>query len=254
MTSNHGYDPGYDLPARINPPDRQLCNHGDLFMPGDYRFAGAQVACWDPDAHKMMFIDNPDDSEAGYLTIPACILSIVTDSVGKYKCLWEQPCDCNVNMHVSTNDKFVLDKFGEVSDGWKFDVWYAHGELEKVFVTPPDGSAGAEFEPDADWQTIVSFFDGRKGDQKRFQVHVQLDNDDLAKYKDKYTTGGKKFSWVSAAPVLVSSWRLERGASSMGQNSHKFTWKLEGPAEVETEVIEKVKDFLTGFQYKFVLE
>ena len=120
--------------------------HGDVVAFSDYRDTDSHIAI-SRDGTNIGLIPNPDDRQAGYLTIPKEVLADVTDAVNLYKDFIhdDQPA---LNLHLSPRDKFVVDRLGEVPDDWEFDVNWDWGVLEEFSIKVP-GFEWEEFDPDS---------------------------------------------------------------------------------------------------------
>lgn len=69
------------------------------------------------------------------------------DAVGFYKDLIhdDQP---SLNLHLSPQDVFVVDRIGQVPDTWEFNVWWGWGQLESIDIKVP-GFDWCDFNPGA---------------------------------------------------------------------------------------------------------
>ena len=243
----------YDVPARVDEGTLEEAHHGDIFTKNGYRHAETVIACRD-DTGKMIFVENPDDSAAGYLTIPRMVLSKVTDAVKKYDILITKPelGPC-FNMHLSANDRFVRENLGEEgvaeAEGWDFDVEYVFGELNEVYIKPPNVAKGRSFPPPFNWAQIKEFFERAAKGMGNFEVKIWLNEEDLKCYIQTYSPGNE-FGWRSAKPDMGVFWTLEFGGSGTIDRMNHFQWKLEGPEDAMDDAIAKVESWLQGFIYK----
>ena len=140
-------------------------HHGDLVDFGDYRQTGVVYVNRDVEG-EWTFVQNRDDGSAGYLTIPTCVLENVTDAMAKFKDVQRHMEEHNqqYNMHVSHRDKVIRDRFGDVPEGFVFDIvgyWPHFIEFfnverpRKVEETGREGDVDDEDEDPCDWQEEV---------------------------------------------------------------------------------------------------
>jgi len=234
---------------------RHGLHHGDVVNFDEYRESAAKIVVYDSATGKYKFAANPDDSDAGYLTIPAEVLAHVTDFKTKYEEVMHHIQDYNeiVNFHVSPNDKFIVDKFGKVPVGYEFDVYFDGGEYLDTFAVSKVGkNTWYDFDYDTvTWQEIEDYFKAMEEEQAKFTIKVALKGQELTRYKDKYAGSGR-YDWLRAKPTLPTGWRVERGQSSMGMTEMKWDWKFSGPKSAMQQAKESAKKFLDGFTYSFV--
>ena len=90
-------------------------NHGDLITSPSFteRASYIRIITYDENLEKFRIILNPDDSAAGYLTIPAEVLKNVTNAIEKYKDIYETDCGGYLNMHISPKDEFIKERLGD---------------------------------------------------------------------------------------------------------------------------------------------
>ena len=244
----------YDVLARVDEGTREEARHGDIFTNNGYRHTETVIACQDDSTGKMIFVKNPDEAGSGYLTIPRMVLNKVTDAVKKYDILITKPelAPC-FNMHVSTNDRFLHENLGEQgvaeAEGWDFDVQYVAGQLNQVYIKPPNVAKGKTFPPPFNWAQIKEFFESAAKPMGYFEVKIWLNDEDLKRYIQTYSPG-KKFGWISAKPDMGVSWTLDVGRCGTRDGMNHFQWKLEGPEDTMDDAIAKVESWLQGFTYK----
>ena len=225
--------------------------HGDILAFSDERDSKSFILCRDMEKEEYKWLENPDDSNAGYLTIPAVILKRCSDGVTKYSSVIRD--SVAINLHVSPKDSFLRKKFGEgdIPETWDFDIHFSYGELEEVYVRTP----GAEWEAfDADETTledIKEFFEAGRHYTAEFTVTVELEGEQLEEYKQKYGDEDDKYAWLQALPEIPPTWKVEKGESSGADDEYCWEWMFSGPEEDEEEVRESVAHFLRGFEHKF---
>ena len=69
------------------------------------------------------------------------------DAVGFYKDLIhdDQP---SLNLHLSPQDAFIVERLDQVPDTWEFNVWWDWGELDSIDIKVP-GLDWESLTPDA---------------------------------------------------------------------------------------------------------
>lgn len=109
--------------------------HGDVLSFDEYRDVESQIVFCQDDG-KITLIPNPDVSDAGYLTIPREVLINVDDALDLYRVVinnskagWGR-----INLCLSPQDKFVVDRLGQVPSDWYFDLVFLEGELDDFAV------------------------------------------------------------------------------------------------------------------------
>lgn len=90
-------------------------SHGDLITSPSFteRASYVRIITYDENIEKFRVILNPDDSAAGYLSIPAEVLKNVTNAIEKYKDIYETDCGRYLNMHISPKDEFIKERLGD---------------------------------------------------------------------------------------------------------------------------------------------
>ena len=221
--------------------------HGDVLAFSDYRDTESLIVSYNSRTKQYRFIKNPDVSAAGYLTIPCSILRNVTDFQTKYRSVISNSA-C-INFFISPSDIFVTSKLGnDVPADWEIYVDYGHGGLETVSINHKWEAVDLD---SVTLDDLKAFFLAKKGDQARLTVHVELRDEKFEKFKERYTKGDKRFSWITAKPQLPIGWTLETGASGCGSNFYKCDWHLAGPSNNTDLVKTRVNGFLDGFDFSY---
>jgi len=233
---------------------RHGLKHGDIVNFDEYRESEAYIVCYDDILKKYKFLENEDDSEAGYLSIPEEVLAHVTDFKTKYAEVLDFIKDQSevINFHVSPTDNFVVDKLGKVPIGYKFDVYFEGKDYIETFAVKKTGTKWYDFDYDTvTLNDVIAYFKAMREVQKKFTIKVSLQGDEMKQYKTKYGGPGK-YDWLMAKPKLPIGWRVERGQSSMGLDKMQWDWTFSGPISSIKKAKKKAKTFLEGFTYNFV--
>lgn len=232
--------------------EEQGLKNGDVLNFGEgIRDCGCLIVMDNENGLKMVI--NPDETSAGYLTIPKEVLEFETNAVKKYASMAMDPSRSRVlNLHLSPKDRFVTKRLGaSVPGDWEFDVYY-EDESDKIQGLSIKVPGGKWYGFDADKVTleeVEAFVAGQNQEQAKLEVKVNLEGDKYLQYKTKYTQGKKKMSWMLAEPKLPKTWKIEKGVSGVGPTSTSWEWRLNGPSNQEQEVKEAVETFLSGFGY-----
>ena len=168
----------------------------------------------------------------GYLGIPKEILADIDDGVTFYEDVNAE--QTRLDLEISTHDKFVVNRLGQVPDDWEFCLLFNRGELGDLCLKVP-GFQWDSFDPD----TVT-----RKQVDERYPpgrlaviwVTFRAKENELPKYKLDPSS-------------IPSSWVLEsntRGGSELGFG---VEWKLSGPASGVAEVKNAIANVLDGVQY-----
>ena len=173
--------------------------------------------------------------EDAYLGIPKDILADIDDGVTFYEdIITEAP---RLDLYISTHDKFVVNRLGQVPDDWEFCLLFNRGELGDLCLKVP-GFQWDSFDPDTVTRKQV---DERypPGRLAVIRVTFRAKENELPKYKLDPSS-------------IPSSWVLEsntRGGSELGFG---VEWKLSGPASGVAEVKNAIANVLDGVQYDII--
>lgn len=110
-------------------------SHGDVVAFSDYRDTDSHIV-FERDDGTISLIPNPDDRDAGYLTIPKEVTSKVTDALDLYRDFIHED-QAAFNLYLSPEDKFVVDRLGQVPSDWLFALNYDWGELSEFSIQVP---------------------------------------------------------------------------------------------------------------------
>ena len=229
-------------------------HHGDIVCFGNYRDTDSYIVVRHTSG-QMTWIENPDETDSGYLTIPANVLCLVTDVIGKYKCILspEHPL---ISLHISPDDKFLLSELGgPVPENWKFVLTVSFGELESLSVQSPKHdkkvfSLGGEPMKQM-WSELRQLMGVKPRTPKaEFSVNVNLQGDKLRKYREKYSLPSDRFGYPGALPDLPFSWSMARGPGGNKIDRLFWVWHFVGDQNEKADAISSVENFLKGFDHK----
>ena len=165
----------------------------------------------------------------GYLGIPKDILDDIDDGVTFYEDLIDKN---GFGLEISTHDKFVVNRLGQVPDDWEFCCFSGD------FLVKVPGFKWDSFNPDTVTRKEV---DERypPGRLAVIMVTFSAKENELPKYKLDPSS-------------IPSSWVLEsntRGGSELGFH---VSWNLSGPASGVVEVKNAIANVLDGVQYDII--
>ena len=237
----------YDLECPTTQADKETLivehglSHGDVVSFDDYRDIDSYIVLCKED-ETVTLVLNPDDSEAGYLTIPEEVLASIHDSVTFYQDVLVSTYGSLI-LNLSPQDKFIVDRLGQVPNDWKFSLEFVDGEMYILSIDVPGYETWESFDPNAvSRELIEKHLSGSP--LTTVYVRIELHGKEYEDYKAKY-------SWTDS-PSIPSGWLKEGyGGSSGGADYRKWGWKFSGPQSEEEEVRKSIADFLKGFTYNF---
>ena len=219
--------------------------HGDVLSFDEYRDVESQIAVSRDDG-SITLIPNPDDSGSGYLTIPKEVLANVSDALDLYRVVIKESDvgqTGSINFNLSPQDKFVVDRLGQVPSDWLFDLVLITGEVTDFSIKIP-GFEWDTFDLNSLTRELVEERYLSGSPLVSIYVRVDLNNgDEYERYVTKYGNTYSQF------PNIPLSWLR----ASFGSRSDKsWGWRFHGPQSRREEVEKSIKDFLEGFTYQFV--
>jgi len=245
-------------PATHDEVQKFISDHGlklgDVVRFGKHRDGDTVIIGQAAEGGYLHFVRNPDDSGAGYLTIPAEVLRGIRNGPAKYADVIGANMP-TINLHLSADDNFIVDTLGgRPPEGTQFDVLYIAGALETICVKPPESRRWHEFEPsELSLERVTRLLSNREsGDDAKLTLRVSLRGDQFTRYKDVHGRSARRHAWLEAVPELPDTWSIEKGISSGGSMSASWVWKLHGPARELEEVKRIVGEFLQGFDFEYV--
>ena len=170
--------------------------------------------------------------EDAYLGIPKDILADIDDGVTFYEdIITEAP---RLDLYISTHDKFVVNRLGQVPDDWEFCLNFDWGTLENFCLKVP-GFKWDSFNPD----TVT-----------RKQVDERYSSGRLAVIKVTFGAKENELSKYKLDPSSIpSSWVLESDTYGGSELGFHIDWNLSGPASGVDEVKNAIANLLDGVQY-----
>ena len=167
-----------------------------------------------------------------YLGIPKDVLADIDDGVTFYEdIIAEAP---RLDLYISTHDKFVVNRLGQVPDDWEFCLNFDWGTLENFCLKVP-GFKWDSFNPD----TVT-----------RKQVDERYSSGRLAVIKVTFGAKENELSKYKLDPSSIpSSWVLESDTYGGSELGFHIDWNLSGPASGVDEVKNAIANLLDGVQY-----
>ena len=110
--------------------------HGDVVSFDEYRDVESQIAVCRDDG-TIALVPNPDDSCSGYLTIPREVLVNVSDALDLYRVVITDSKAGylgRINFNLSPQDKFIVDRLGQVPSDWYFDLQLQDGRVDELAI------------------------------------------------------------------------------------------------------------------------
>lgn len=238
----------YDLECPTTQADKEALivehglSHGDVVSFDDYRDIDSYIVLCKEDG-TVTLVRNPDDSAAGYLTIPEEVLASIHDSVTFYQDVLVSTYGSLI-LNLSPQDKFIVDHLGQVPNDWKFSLEFVDGEVYNLSINVPGYETWESFDPNDVSRELIEkrYFSGSP--LTTVHVRIELHGKEYQDYKAKY-------SWADS-PSIPSGWlKKNYGGSSGGADYRKWGWRFTGPQSEEEEVRKSIADFLKGFTYTF---
>ena len=239
----------YDLECPTTQADKEALitehglSHGDVVSFDDYRDIDSYIVFCKEDG-TVTLVRNPDDSAAGYLTIPEEVLASIHDSVTFYQDVLLSTYGSLI-LNLSSQDKFIVDRLGQVPNDWKFSLEFVDGEVYNLSIgVPPGYETWESFDPNTVSRELIEkrYFSGSP--LTTVHVRIELHGKEYQDYEAKY-------SWADS-PSLPFGWlKKDYGGSSGGADYRKWGWRFTGPQSEEEEVRKSIADFLKGFTYNF---
>ena len=214
-------------------------NFGDLVAFSDYRDTETFII-----GKNGELIGNPDYSYSGYLTIPYEITQHLNNTVEKYSDVEPMYID------LRYDDKFILDNINTKSCkisknwGWKL-TWYHENELIVKF---PNGSEHGFNVNSTSAYKIKKWYEGSQKEQAVIKLFYEIKNDKYDEFLEKY--GKNNYEWLSAKPSIPSTWSFTHGSSGGGSKDHHSNFTYHGPSSEKEKVLDSIKKFYQGFNYK----
>ncbi len=214
-------------------------NFGDLVAFSDYRDTGTFII-----GKNGELIDNPDYSGSGYLTIPFEITQHLNNAIEKYSNVEAMFID------LRHDDKFILDNINTKSCkiskkwGWKL-TWYHDNELIIKF---PNGTEHGFNVNSTSAYIIKKWYEASQKKQAKVKVYYKIEDKKYDEFLEKY--GKNNYEWLSAHPIIPSTWSYHSGSSGGGSKNHYANYTYYGPDSEKEKVIANIKKFYHGFEYK----
>lgn len=205
--------------------------HGDVVSFDEYRDVESQIAVCRDDG-TIALVPNPDDSCSGYLTIPREVLVNVSDALDLYRVVITDSKAGylgRINFNLSPQDKFIVDRLGQVPSDWYFDLSLQDGRVDELAIQIP-GFQWENFDPDSVTREAVE--ERRQSAAARpplVSIHVWVDlsnGDEYERYVKKYGNPGT----YGQFPNVPSSWLREM--YGVGTNK-SWGWWFHGPRTVQ---------------------
>ena len=238
----------YDLECPTTQADQEALivehglSHGDVVSFDDYRDIDSYIVLCKKDG-TVTLVRNPDDSAAGYLTIPEEVLVSIHDSVTFYQNVLARTYGSLI-LNLSHQDKFIVDRLGHLTNDWKFSLEFVDGEVFDFSLKAPGYETWDSFDSNAVSRELIEKRYLSGSPLTTVYVRIELHGKEYQDYKAKY-------SWADS-PSIPSGWLKEGyGGSSGGPDYQKWGWMFNGPQSEEEEVKKSIVDFLKGFTYYF---
>ena len=208
-------------------------NYGDLVSFSTYRDTGTMFI-----GKNGKLVNNPDYTDAGYLTIPYEITQYFKNATHKYKDIEYSYID------LRHDDDFLQEK---ISKNLNSKYKYVYNPCEEIIYVDYPNNFKGEFDLNStSKKDIETFYEGSKKEQSKIKVFYELRNNDMKKFKDKYGS-------LYKLPIIPKTWKVYSGSGSGGSNYSSGYNHFNGPTESLAEVIEKINIFYEGFNYKITL-
>lgn len=208
-------------------------NYGDLVSFSTYRDTRTMFI-----GKNGKLVDNPDYTDAGYLTIPYEITQYLKNATHKYKDIEYSFID------LRHDDNFLEEKIGKnLNPEYK----YVYDPYEEIIYVDYPNSSKNEFDINStSKEDIEAFYEGSKKEQSKIKVFYELRGNDMKKFKDKYGS-------LYKLPIIPNTWKVYSGSGGGGSNYSSGYNHFNGPTESLAEVMEKINIFYEGFNYKITV-
>lgn len=152
-------------------------------------------------------INNPDFSNAGYISIPLEISSKFKDARKSYRNIGYE------HLELSHNDKYIVNKIGKFDDGFSFVIL----DDEDIEVTFPDGKKNIFlFHKRLNKDLIMKWWEGSKLPQAKLKLTYYFDNTDKTKFYLK----------DAPDPFLIPATWNATALGSNGGSDKDYSWTL----------------------------
>ena len=152
-------------------------------------------------------INNPDFSNAGYISIPLEISSKFKNARESYRNIGYE------HLELSHNDKYIANKIGSFDEGFSFVIL----DDEDIEVTFPDGKKNIFlFHKRLNKELIMKWWEGSKLPQAKLKITYYFDNSDKTKFYLK----------DSPDPFLIPAAWNATALGSNGGSDKDFSWTL----------------------------
>ena len=208
-------------------------NFGDLVAFSEYRDIATKII-----GKNGELIENPDYSDAGYLTIPYEITQYLDNAVSKYQEVEYMYID------LRHDDNFIKEKINTTSCkikkewNWKLTLY---DTSDMLFVKFPNGKEQAFDVNQTSAYKIKKWFDASKKEQSKLRVYYRVEGDKYEKFRE-YSESNKE-------PKIPSTWSFEweGGGGGLKNSYSNFTYK--GPSDEEEKVIKSISDYYRGCHF-----
>lgn len=211
---------------------------------------------------ELCIIRNPDNTGAGFLTIPKHISKLFENAVEAYGKL-ANVVSC-MDIELSSEDAFISSKIGKLEEGWEFEVALDEGKLDNVAFKFGDGPFNFLQNNQLDLftreyveamkqqmvfscicqlmskESILDFLAKMKKDKSDAEDEGDEEEDENMTAKNNAIRIGETLEFV-----LPKHWNYEMKAKDPdGENSPPdtlgFIWDIFGPPEFASEAREAV--------------
>ena len=203
-------------------------NFGDLISFSSYRDTATIII-----GKNGKLIKNPDYSGSGYLTIPYEITQYLNDATNKYK---NHEVNC---IDLRHDDKFIKDNIGEIPQSWNFKFTKID---EMIHVKFPNEKVN-DFNIYTTSEDIYNFYIGSQKEQANVKFSYSLNGRKYPEFRNKY-------GYQTVPPNLNKTWSTTYGSYESGTEYANGNLYFKGPIDELKNVLDILKNYYNGFEYK----
>lgn len=208
---------------------------GDLVVFNEYRATGTYII-----GKEGKLVDNPDNSYAGYLTIPYEITQYLDNAVEKYSNTY----DLN-DIELRYDDKFIKDNINtsscKILEKWNWKFYYCgNHELNIKF---PQGEVNTFDVKNTSAYKIKKWYEASHNEQIKFRLYYRVQGEDEMKRFEKINSNNK-------LPKLPTTWSRYLDGAGGGCDYSFEEYIYIGPKDEKIKIVKDVNKFYNGFYHK----
>ena len=201
-------------------------NYGDIVIYDTYRHTGTFII-----GKEGNLIENPDNSNSGYLSIPYEITQYLDDALYKYGDIY------NINdIALRYDDKFIKNNINteeyKILENWNWKLYWC--DNDNIHIKFPNEESNDFNINKYNTYKIKKWYEARSEPKSSFRLEV-ISND-----------------YDYTVPNIDCTWTMKQNSMSDINGTFKFGYFLEGPTDHKKEVIKTINNFYKGNRYTII--